>query len=166
MPLLGLKSHGPDNTYLEPSYPYVQLEDYIPVPGATYNCATAQRRYFYHYIYCMRHVLPRSSALGARNMRDTQTGPAHSGTTIEYSRATLESCAIESDRLAMEAVKVSIGYVPVMGFTHRNMTEFQTSSSNTEVFDTSGIIYEEAEDCDGQYCQDIHSKQRFPGPAS
>ncbi len=88
------------------------------------------------------------------------------GVTIEYSRATLESRAIESNRLAMEAVRASTSYVPVMGFTHRNMTEFQTSGSNTEVFDISGIMYEEADDCDCQYCQDIHSEQRFPGPAS
>ena len=54
MPLTGLTSHGPNNSYQEPNYAFTLLEPHIPLPGTTYVCSAAQQAFAYTYLVSLR----------------------------------------------------------------------------------------------------------------
>ncbi len=167
VPLTGLTNHGYRNQYSEPSYPVSRWEKWLPIPAATYACATAQQAFAHSYIENMVTQLPNLSIHGSSTQRITPPVKDFN----EYSEQTLAAAAKSASIRALDFVYNTLKAEPVMGLTrhqnqgYRNEDTLIDRSSSTDCYNGSEMLLN-IPDCQCHYCRLVGSKQRFPAPVA
>ena len=174
VPVCALQVHGQegvDVSFKEPSYPYCNVESELPIPGASYSCATDQQLFVYLYIEGMHERCPGATALGTAQQRALFSNLPK----VKYSREELSDAAIRAQQVAMQEVFRQTRHTPVMGLCMYAHRQFNHQSQYNRVHPTDAFDGREMlthiPDCQCQYCQQIHSRQRFnvqamDGPAA